>query len=101
MKARTVGFFKVENTFREVLIAIERSPMDEIFVLRRAAELLLILRLCISQMKANDADHYPDKNRHLKILQKASAAITYKINTCTIEEVKVQVSMAYMAFGIQ
>ena len=101
MKTRIIGFFEVEGMIREVLIALERSPMDEKLVLIKAAELLFILRLCISQINASDSDHYPEKNIHFKILQNASEAITYKINTCTIEEVKVQVSKAYMAFGIQ
>ena len=43
---------------------------------------------------------YPEKDKHLNILQSASEAITHKINTCTIEEATIQVNKAYMAFGV-
>ena len=60
-----------------------------------------LLRLCISQMKATDAAYYPGKDEHLKILGTASESITYKMNTCTIEEADSQIHKAYRAFGVQ
>jgi len=101
MKARIISFGEVEDRIREIVLELERRPIDEKLVLQRAAELSVILGLCISQMKAIDASSYPEKNNHLKILQAASEAITYKINTCTIEEAEVQVNKAYRVFGAQ
>ena len=101
MKARKISFGEVEDRIREIVLELERRPMDEKLVLQKAGELSFILGLCISQMKAIDASPYPEKNKHLKILQTASEAITYKRNTCTIEEAKAQVSKAYKAFGVQ
>lgn len=101
MKARKVGFLEIKNSFREVVVEIERRPIDEKLVLEKAGELSFLLNLCISQMKAADAAQYPGKNKHLNILQSASEAITYKMNTCTIEEAKHQVRKAYKAFGVQ
>ena len=51
-------------------------------------------------MKASNAASYPEKDKHLSILQSAADAITYKINTCTIKEATTQVNKAYMAFGV-
>ena len=101
MKSRKIGFFEVEDRIRKVVIELERWPMDEKLALEKAGELPFVLGLCISQMKAGDSAHYPGKSKHLTILQNAAEAITYKMNTCTIEEVKVQVNKAYMAFGVQ
>ena len=52
-------------------------------------------------MKATDAAYYPGKDEHLKILGTASENITYKMNTCTIEEADSQIHKAYRAFGVQ
>ena len=65
MKARKVGFLEIENRFRELVIEIERRPMDEKLVLEKAGELSFLLNLCIGQMKAADAAQYPEKNKHL------------------------------------
>ena len=75
--------------------------MDEKLVLEKAAILPVVLRLCISQMKAYNSAGYPEKSKHLKILNTASESITYKSNTCTTEEIKVQINNAYKAFGAQ
>lgn len=80
---------------------LDRSPKDEKLILEKAGALLIILRLCISQMKAGNSASYPEKSKHLNILNTASESITYKINTCTTEEVRVQVNNAYKAFGTQ
>ena len=101
MKSRKIGFFEVEDRFRKLVVELERRPMNEKLALEKVGELPFVLRLCISQMKAGDAAHYPEKSKHLTILQDASEAFTYKMNTCTIEEVKVQVNKAYLAFGVQ
>jgi hypothetical protein len=101
MKAGKIGFYEIENRIREVIIELERRPMDEKLVLEKAGELSFLLSLCIGQMKAVDAAQYPEKKKHLSILQSASEAITYKINTCTVEDAKAQLSKAYKAFGVQ
>ena len=100
MKIRVISFSEVEDRIRDVVIELERKPMDEDLVIKKAGELPFILRLCLSQMNAGDAADYKEKSKHLEILQSASNAITYKMNTCTIEEAIVQVNKAFMAFGV-
>ena len=41
----------------------------------------------------------PDKAKHLTILESASSQITYKVNTCTVQEIATQVNAAYRAFS--
>jgi len=101
MKIRIIDFYEVEDKFREVVIELARRPMDEKLILKKASQLSMLLRLCISQMKAADAAHYPGKSEHLEILHTASETMTYKINTCTIEEADSQINKAYKAFGVQ
>jgi len=101
MKIRIIDFYEVEDRFRDVVIELARRPMDEKLVLEKAGQLSMLLRLCISQMKATNAAYYPGKIEHLKILQTASENMTYKINTCTIEEADSQINKAYKAFGVQ
>ena len=100
MKARIIGFLEVKDKFKEVITDLDRRPMDEDLVVKKAGELLFLLGVCLSQMKASNATSYPEKDKHLSILQSASDAITYKINACTIEEATTQVNKAYMAFGV-
>jgi len=100
LKGRLIGFWEVKDKFKEVTIDLDRRPMDEELVVKKAGELLFLLGVCLNQMKASNAASYPEKDKHLSILQSASEAITYKINTCTIEEVTNQVNQAYMAFEV-
>ena len=100
MKARLISFFEVKDKIREVVKELDRRPLNEELVLKMAGELLFLLGICLSQMKAVDAASYPEKDKHLSILQSASEALTYKINTCTIEEATIQVNKTYMAFGV-
>jgi hypothetical protein len=51
-------------------------------------------------MKAGDSASYPEIRTHIKSLNAASESITYKTNTCTAEEIRIQVNNAYMAFGV-
>ena len=101
MKARVIGYSEVKERFKELLTELERRPLDEECVVEKGGLLLFALGVCISQMKAPNSTSYPEKSKHLAILEKASAAITYKINTCTVEEVAKQVNAAYQAFGVQ
>ena len=87
--------------FQEVLMALEHKPLDEQYVLDKGAQLIFALGISISQMKSADSAHYPEKSVHLTILEQAKRSITYKINTCTIEEISEQVTGAYKAFGVQ
>ena len=87
--------------FQEILMALEHKPLDEQYVLDMAAQLMFALGICISQMKSADSAHYPEKSVHITILEQAKRSITYKINTCTIEEISEQVTGAYKAFGVQ
>lgn len=101
MKARVLSYSEIEVRFKEILTELEGRPLDEESIVEKGGRLLLALSVCISQMKAPDSASYPEKNEHLATLKKASAAITYKINTCTVEEITRQVNVAYQAFGVQ
>ncbi len=101
MKARVLSYYDIEERFKEILTELERRPLDEEHIVEKGGELLLVLGVCISQLKAPDSTSYPEKSKHLATLETATAAITYKINTCTVEEVAEQVSAAYRAFGVQ
>jgi hypothetical protein len=100
MKVRIISFLEVKDKIREVVTELDRRSLNEELVLKMAGELLFLLGVCLSQMKAVDAAPYPGKDKHLSILQSASEALTCKINTCTIEEATIQVNKAYVAFGV-
>ena len=100
MTARIIDFFEVRDKFKEVIKDLDRRPVNEELVVKKAGELLFLLKVCLSQMSASNAASYPEKDNHLSILKSASNAITYKINSCTTEEATTQVNKAYMAFGV-
>ena len=101
VKAKVLSYSEIEETFKELLLELERHPLDEESIVEKGGLLLFALGVCISQMRAANSTPNPEKSKHLATLEKASASITYKINTCTLEEVTKQVSAAYRAFGIQ
>ncbi len=101
MKARIISYSEIKEMFQEILMALEQKPLDEQYILDRGAQLNFALAICLSQMKSADSAHYPDKSVHLAILEQAERTITYKINTCTIEDISRQVTSAYRALGIQ
>ena len=100
MAARIIDFFEVKDKFKKVITDLDRRPVNEELVVKEAGELLFLLKVCLSQMNASNSASYPEKDKHLSILQSASDAITYKINSCTTEEAATQVNKAYMAFGV-
>ncbi|WP_299081140.1 hypothetical protein [uncultured Paraglaciecola sp.] len=100
MKARILSYQEVEEQFQKVLIELNLLPLDEESLKNNASCLIFILTLCISQMKAPSDNSYPEKSKHLATLEKASSAITYKMYTCSVEEIKMQVSEAYKAFHV-
>ncbi len=100
MKVRVLSYYEIEERFKEILTELDRRPLDEESVVEKGGGLIFLLRVCISQMKAPNSTSYPDKSKHLATLEKASAAITYKINACTVEELTTQVNAAYQAFGV-
>ena len=99
MKARIISFFEVKEKIREVVIELDRRPMNEELVLKMTGELLFLVGICLNQMKAVDSASYPEKDEHLSILQSASETLRYKMNNCTIEEATIQINKAYLAFG--
>ena len=101
VKAKVLSYSEIEESFRELLLELERHPLDEESIVEKGGLLLFALGVCISQMRAPYSTPNPEKSKHLTTLEKASASITYTINTCTLEEVTKQVSTAYSAFGIQ
>ncbi len=101
MKARVISYHEVEEMFQQVLKNLGNDPLEEEAVIKTGSELIFLLRLCISQMKATNAVSYPEKSVHLAILENASSAITYKMNSCTVEQIANQVNTAYRYFGVQ
>ena len=100
MTTRIIDFFEVKDKFKEVITDLDRRPVNEELVEKKAVERLFLLRVCLSQMNASNAASYPEKEKHLSILKSASNSTTYKINSCTTEEATTQVNKAYMAFGV-
>jgi hypothetical protein len=101
VKARIIGYAEIEQRFKEILMALEQDPLDEKYVLDTGAQLVFALEICVSQMKAADSMFYPDKKVHLENLERARRAISYKINSCTVEEISQQVTSAYKVLGSQ
>ena len=101
MKARVVSYSEIEERFKEILIELDRCPLDEELILSKGAQLVFALNVCIGQMKSASSPYYPEKSEHMAALEKASASITYKINKCTVEEISAQAIAAYKAFGVQ
>ena len=101
VKARLISYLEVEERFTALLSELEQKPLDEETILDKGAELLFILGICVSQMNAPNSRYYPGKEEHLEKLEQASKAITYKLNTCTVEEISRQVPLAYKnLFGV-
>ena len=101
MKVRVLNFFEIEEKFKTFIVKFEDKSLDEQFIIQEGNLLLFATGLCISQMKAADSKNYPDKAKHLKILEQALSAISFKLNTSTVDEVVEQISNAYKSFGIQ
>lgn len=101
VKARIIAYSEIEDRFREMVSVLQRDPLDEGFVLEKGTQLAFALGLCLSQMNAQSSESYPEKSAHLERLKAARAAITFKLNTCTIEEVSSQITAAYRAFAVQ
>ena len=101
MKARVLSFFEIEEQFKKLIVKFENEPLDEKLIIEEGNLLLFATGLCISQMKAADSKNYPDKAKHLKILDVALSVITLKLNTSSIDEVVDQINNAYKSFGIQ
>lgn len=78
---------------------LERRPLKEESIIDNGTQLAFALNLCVGQMKAADGMRYPEKSAQLAILKRAQGTITYKLNTCTVEEISNQVTAAYKAFG--
>lgn len=99
VKVRVISYYEIEDMFKQILTELSGCPLDVKTVVETGGQLKFLLEVCISQMKAADAGSYPEKSKHLEILEKASAAISYKINTCTVEQIANQVDVAYRSFG--
>ena len=101
VKARIISFSEVIERFREILTELERQPLNEELILDKGAQLVFGLGVCIAQMKSAQGAFSPEKRTQLTILEEAERNITYKINTCTVEEISRQVTAACKAFGVQ
>lgn len=101
MKARLITYSEIKNRFAELLIELERQPLDRELIIDKGAQLAFALDICVGQMKASDSASDQQKREQISVLEKAQSAITYKINTCTVEEIASQSVTAYKAFGIQ
>ena len=98
MKARLLSFDEIEGRLKEVQIELAQHPVNEDSVLEMGRSIPFMVGLCISQMKAFNAASYPGKAEHVEILENASKLMTYSINTCTMDEIRVQVTNAYNLF---
>jgi hypothetical protein len=94
VKARVLGYYEIEERFEDILKELTRPQFDEESIVEKGGKLLFLLGVCISQMEAPESSSYPEKSRHLAILKDASAAMAYKINACTVDEVARQVTSA-------
>ncbi len=101
MKTRVISYQEIEEKFQDILVELSRDSRDDELLIEKGGELLVLLGLCISQMKALTSRSYPAKKVHLAVLENAHEAITYKFNTCTVQEIATQVPAAYRAFGVQ
>ena len=101
VKARIISYSEIVERFREILTELERQPLNEELIIEKGAQLAFALDLCVGQMKSTRSTFYPEKRAHLAILEVAKGDIAYKINTCTVDEISRQVTLAYKAFGIQ
>ena len=85
----------------EIIVALERDPLDEKFIVEKGSQFVFGLGVCISQMEAPDSRSYPEKSVHLARLKEVENAITYKMITCTVDEISKQLTGACRAFGVQ
>lgn len=101
MKARLIRYAEVEERFRDLLAILETDAANERVILEKGAEAAFLLGICISQLRAPDSRSYPGKEKHLERLEQARDAISFSLNTCTIEEISSQVPAVCKAFGAQ
>ena len=101
MKTKVLSYQEIEEIFQDILMELSRDSRDDELLIEKGGELIVLLELCISQMKGLNSRSYPAKTEHLTVLENALAAITYKFNTCTVDEISAQVPAAYRAFGVQ
>ena len=100
MKTRVISYSEIKQHFEDILSALDQQPLNEQSIIDNGRSLLLLLGLCISQMKAPDSKPYPEKSVQLANLERANRLISYKLNTCTIDEISQQVTAAYKAFNL-
>lgn len=101
VKARIISYSEIVERFREILTELERQPLNEELIVEKGAQLVFVLELCVGQMKSTRRTVDAEQRAQLAILEVAKGDITYKINTCTVDEISKQVTLAYKAFGIQ
>ena len=101
MKMKVLSFFEIEERFKSILMELEDKSLDEDYIVQQGNMLLFATGVCVSQMKALNSESYPDKRKHVQILEEALSAITFKLNTSTIDEIVEQINVAYRSFGDQ
>jgi len=101
MKTRALSFFEIKERFNSIILELEDKSLEDDYKVQEGNTLLFALGVCVSQMKAPNSENYPDKRKHVKILEEALSAITFKLNTSTIDEIVEQINVAYKSFGVQ
>jgi len=101
MKARVLSFFEIKERFNSIILELEDKSIEDDYKVQQGSTLLFATRTCVSQMKAPNSENYPDKRKHVQILEEALSAITFKLNTSTVEEIVEQINVAYKSFGVQ
>jgi len=100
MKARLISYAEVEEQFRDVLTELGNEPLNEAIILEKGTAAAFLLGVCIAQLRAPNSRNYAGKDEHLRRLEQANGAITYKLNTCTVKEISAQVRVVCRAFGV-
>ena len=100
MKTRVISYFEIEQNFEDILSDFDQHPLNDESIIDKGSILVFALGFCVSQMKAPDSEPSPEKSVHLAKLEKAKSLISYKMYTCTVEEVLEQVTSAYSAFNL-
>ena len=76
---------------------LEDKSLEVDYKVQQGGTLSFATVTCVSQLKTPNSENYPDKRKHVQILEEALSEITFKLNTSTVEEI----NAAYKSFGVQ
>ena len=79
MKVRVLSFYEIKEQFNSIILELEDKSLDEEYKVQRGNTLIFATRICVSQMSAPNSENYPEKRKHVQILEEALSAITFKL----------------------